>query len=95
MPLQLRRPTIVRNALNLHRHTLGQLLDGDAAAGRLVRKVLLEDAVHLGEVGHVVEENIDLKSSVSGVVVLPYSRGLDGEGRREGCAVVGMLCNVP
>jgi hypothetical protein len=25
-----------------------------------VRKVLLEDAVHLGEVGHVVEEDIDL-----------------------------------
>jgi hypothetical protein len=76
MPSQLRRPTVVRNALNLHRDTLGQLLDGDAAAGRLVRKVLLENAVHLGEVGHVVEENIDLKSGVSGDVVLPCLRGL-------------------
>jgi hypothetical protein len=82
MPSQLRRPTVVRNALNLHRDTLGQLLDGDAAAGRLVRKVLLEDAVHLGEVGHVVEENINLEPSVSGVVVLPCPKGL--RWRKEG-----------
>jgi hypothetical protein len=26
-----------------------------------VRKVLFEDAVHLGEVGHVVEEDVDLR----------------------------------
>tara|TARA_R110002003_G_scaffold1868_2_gene23596 strand:+ start:348 stop:902 length:555 start_codon:yes stop_codon:yes gene_type:complete len=57
---QLRTHTCPRNALNLDRHALGQLLDRDAAACRLVRKVLFEDAVHLGEVGHVVEEDIDL-----------------------------------
>jgi hypothetical protein len=52
--------TSIRNALNLHRHALGQLLDGDTAPRRLVRKVLLKDAVHLGEVCHVVEEDVDL-----------------------------------
>jgi hypothetical protein len=62
---QSRRPTVVRNALNLHRHALGQLLDGNAAARRLVRKVLLEHAVHLGKMSHVVEEDIDLGLYVS------------------------------
>lgn len=59
------RPTVVRNALDFDRHTLGQLLDSDAAARGLVCKVLLENAVHLGEVGHVVEEDIDLGLGVS------------------------------
>jgi hypothetical protein len=56
--------TSIRNALNLHRHALGQLLDGNTAPCRLVRKVLFEDAVHLGEVGHVVEEDVDLSALV-------------------------------
>lgn len=57
---QLRARTIVSDALDLDRHTLGQLLNSHAAAGRLVRKVLLEDAVHLRKVRHIVEEDVDL-----------------------------------
>jgi len=57
---QLRLRTGIGNALNLHRHALWQLLDGDTAPRGLVRKVLFEDAVHLGKVGHVVEEDVDL-----------------------------------
>jgi hypothetical protein len=52
-------PTIISNALDLHRHALGQLLHRDAAARGLVRKVLSVDAVHLGEVRHVGEEDVD------------------------------------
>jgi len=57
---KLRAHTSIRNALNLDRHTLGQLLNGNTAARRLVGEVLLVHAVHLGEVGHVVEEDVDL-----------------------------------
>jgi hypothetical protein len=57
---KLRAHTSIRDALDLDRHTLGQLLDRDTAPRRLMRKVLLVDAVHLGKVGHVVEEDIDL-----------------------------------
>lgn len=57
------RHTNISDRLNLHGHTLGQLLDRDTATRRLVRKVFLEDAVHLGEVRHVVEEDVDLRSS--------------------------------
>ena len=59
---KLRGHTSIRDALDLNWHTLGQLLNGDAAARRLVREVLLVHAVHLGEVGHVVEEDVDLRS---------------------------------
>jgi len=59
---KLRAHTSIRNALNLHRHTLGQLLNRNTAARRLVGEVLLVHAVHLGEVGHVVEEDVDLSS---------------------------------
>jgi hypothetical protein len=58
--LQLRNLTSIRNALNLNRHALRQLLDRHAAPRRLVRKVLLEHAVHLGKVRHVIEEDVDL-----------------------------------
>lgn len=57
--------TSVRNALNLDRHALGQLFDRDTAPRRLVREVLLKNAVHLGEVCHVVEEDVDLIAAVS------------------------------
>ena len=59
---KLRAHTSIRNALNLNRHTLGQLLNRNTAARRLVGEVLLVHAVHLGEVGHVVEEDVDLES---------------------------------
>lgn len=63
---KLRAHTSIRNALNLDRHTLGQLLDGNTAARRLVGEVLLVHAVHLGEVCHVVEEDVDLDDPVHG-----------------------------
>lgn len=50
------------NTLNLDRHTLRQLSDGDAAAGRLVSEELLVGAVHLGEVDHVREEDLSVGS---------------------------------
>lgn len=53
-----------RNALNLHGHTLGQLRDGDAAAGRLMREPLGVRLVHLGEVGHVGEEDLYISVSI-------------------------------
>lgn len=46
------------NALNLHRHTLGQLVNSDTATSRLVGEELLVGGVHLGEVGHVREEDL-------------------------------------
>jgi hypothetical protein len=62
---KLRAHTSIRNALNLDGHTLGQLLNRNTAARRLVREVLLVHAVHLGKVCHVVEEDVDLVSPVS------------------------------
>ena len=48
------------NSLNFYRHTLGKLLDSDAAASGLVREVLLIGGVHLGEIGHVSKEDSSL-----------------------------------
>jgi hypothetical protein len=48
------------DGLDLDRHTLGQLLDGNAGAGRLVGEVLLVDRVHLGEVVHGGDKDVDL-----------------------------------
>jgi len=45
------------NALDLHWNVLWQLLDSNAATSWLVREVLFVDAVHLGKVGHVGDEN--------------------------------------
>ena len=53
------------NALNLHRDTLGQFLDSNAAASRLVGKVLFVRCVHLGKVAHVGEEDGRLFALVS------------------------------
>lgn len=53
------------NSLNLDWHALGELLDGNAGASWLVSEVLLVDAVHLGEVTHGSEEDVDLHKSVS------------------------------
>lgn len=47
-----------RDTLNLHRHALGQLRNSDTAAGRLMRKELFVGSIHLGEVGHVSEEDL-------------------------------------
>lgn len=60
--------TIISNALNLHRHPLRQLLDGNTAPRGLVGKVLLEHAVHLGEVRHVVQEHVHLDDFLNGRV---------------------------
>lgn len=46
------------NRLDLNRYALGQLVDGDACPGRLVREPLLIFAVHLREVGHVCDEDL-------------------------------------
>jgi hypothetical protein len=54
--------TSIRNALNLHRHALGQLLDRYTGPCRLVGKVLFKDAIHFGEMCHIVEEDVDLVS---------------------------------
>jgi hypothetical protein len=56
--------TSPRNAFNLDGHALWQLLDGDTAPRGLVRKVLLEDTIHLSEVRHVVEEHVDLDNAI-------------------------------
>lgn len=47
------------DALNLDRHALGQLVHGHTAPGRLVREELLIRGVHLGEVIHGCEEDVD------------------------------------
>lgn len=54
------RLTIISNTLNLHRHPLGQLLHCHTRPRGLVRKELLIYAVHLSEVRHVVQKDIDL-----------------------------------
>jgi hypothetical protein len=54
-------PTSKGNGLDLDRHALGQLLDSHAGAGRLVSEVLLVDRVHLGEVVHGGDEDVDLR----------------------------------
>ena len=48
------------DALNLNGHTLGQLVNGNTAASRLVNEELLVGGVHFGEVGHVSEEDLDI-----------------------------------
>ena len=48
------------NSLNLNRHALGKLLDRNARASGLVGEVLLVDGVHLGEVVHGGDEDVDL-----------------------------------
>ena len=40
------------------------MLDGDAAPGRFMHKEFLVDAVHLAEIGHVVQENSCLVSQI-------------------------------
>ena len=49
------------NSLNLNRHALGKLLDRNARASGLVGEVLLVDGVHLGEVVHGGDEDVDLE----------------------------------
>lgn len=46
------------NALNLDRHTLGQLGNSNTATSWLVGEELLVCSVHLSEVGHVSEEDL-------------------------------------
>jgi hypothetical protein len=57
-------PTSKGNGLDLDRHALGQLLDSHAGAGRLVSEVLLVDRVHLGEVVHGGDEDVDLQECI-------------------------------
>ena len=91
-------PTVIRNALNLHGYPLGQLLDRDTAPRGLVRKVLLEHAVHLGEVRHVVQKHVyfdDLLDRGVGLLqdgedVLAALRGLVGDAAADqGAGFVG------
>ena len=60
----LLEPPSKSNALNLNRDSLRQLLDSDTAPGRFMRKEFLVDAVHLHEIGHVVQENSCLVSQI-------------------------------
>jgi hypothetical protein len=53
-------PLLQSNALNLNKHSLGQLVHGNTAAGRLVHKELLIGSVHLSKVGHIGQEDVDL-----------------------------------
>lgn len=46
------------NALNLNRHTLGQLVNSNTATSRLVDEELLISSIHLSEVGHVSQEDL-------------------------------------
>jgi hypothetical protein len=46
------------SALNLNGNTLGKLFDSNAGPSRLVNEELLILLVHLGEVGHVIEEDL-------------------------------------
>jgi hypothetical protein len=57
----LSTPASKSNSLNFNRHTLRKLLDRDARASGLVSEVLLVDGVHLGEVVHGGDEDVDLK----------------------------------
>lgn len=57
---QLRGRTGIRNALDLHGHALGQLLDRNAASRRLMREELDVGVVHFGKVSHIVKEDVDL-----------------------------------
>ena len=54
------------DSLNLNQHALGQLVDGNACPGRLVREPLLVLAVHLCEVGHVGNEDLDRRYQLNG-----------------------------
>lgn len=69
------------NSLDLDWNTLWELLDGNTGASGLVSEVLLVDAVHLGEVTHGSEEDVDLQTLVS--KSCSYAR------RRLGLAVLG------
>lgn len=56
-------PASKSNGLDLNGHALGELLDRNAGASGLVREVLLVDGVHLGEVVHGGDEDVDLKGN--------------------------------
>lgn len=49
------------NALNLNRHTLGQLVNSNTATSRLVNEELLVSSVHFSEVGHIGQEDLRKK----------------------------------
>jgi hypothetical protein len=82
------RPLGQGNALNLDGGVLGQGLDGDAAAGGLVDHPLFVLLVHLGKVGHVGQEDVDLDNLLHrgagllehGFEVLEAQRRLLGNG---------------
>lgn len=56
------------NALNLNRHTFGQLVNSNTATGRLVNEELLVGGVHLSEVGHISQEDLYYIMSASAVL---------------------------
>ena len=64
-------PASEGDSLNLDRHALGQLLDRHTGASRLVSEVLLIDRVHLGEVVHGGDEDVDLQKK--GIIVSKIS----------------------
>jgi len=53
-------PTGKGDGLDLDGDALGQLLNSHAGASRLVSEVLLVDRVHLGEVVHGGDKDVDL-----------------------------------
>lgn len=67
------------NALNLNRHTLGQLVDSNTATGGLVGEELLVGGVHLGEVGHVSQEDLERRLVGDGLELKRDSAGGGGE----------------
>lgn len=58
--LELNRNLSKGNSLDLDWDTLWKLSDSNTAASWLVGEVLAVDTVHLGEVGHVGQEDGDL-----------------------------------
>ena len=63
-----------RNALNFHWHTQGQRLDRNTAPRRLMRKVLAIRLVHLLEVRHVIQEDVDLDHALDRAACLIQDR---------------------
>lgn len=76
------------NAFNLNGNTLGQLLGRDTRTSRLVGEKLLILRIHLGEVRHVIEEDIDTDDLANG-----RSGGIE-DGLDVVTASLGLGCDV-
>lgn len=63
--MHLQSQLLKSNALDLNRDTLRQLSNSHTAASRLMSEELLIGSIHLGEVGHISQEDLQKTPHIS------------------------------